>query len=968
MASLSLPRVLHPRKTSLDIERENFEKSQHVAITKAVNPLEVPVKQKHVRSAIIGTFQQQGAQIFWTIALRLPTMDDRIVAWKFCHVLHKVLREGHPLCLVQSQRHKSDLDELGKLWGHLREGYGKLIRLYTLLLMTKLEFHKRNPRFPGHLGVSKEELESIGANDINNYFEMSVEMFDYMDGILDLQSAIFGSLDMSRSNSMTSAGQCRLAPLIPCIQDASKLYDYCVKILFKLHSSLPPDTLQGHRDRFSKQFKELKQFYQNTNALQYFKDLITVPPLPENPPNFLIQANLHSYVTQEVVVPQEQEEETVSEGTLIDTTDLAATEPSTTSVCQSHLELLAERDKLIKHLQTEIERLRNEVTKVVVTKDKDINTLQDQITTLETELATKDSELVQERQIKEDLFHQASAVAQSQDSEQKAKDEKFNKVKDLYVKLREDHIQLLRQKAEVEKKVNAGVRREKELEHNNSQLQEKLQEINLEHTKQEAEIQQSSQIYKQEVDMLKQDKDFLSAEMEVLQQNYESSILEKNSINDSLQTIISEKEILDNKLSEMITKSNDLEQSITLMKITKQKDIISIISESVIESKLIIEHAISEVDNPALAAVNCSPDYFRSLTDGCSESLEAALLVNHDSPSEVIKVASRISHRLAVFLLQGRATSNSSPDIMFGEKMADECKKLGDFILKVLDCLQQNTPIVTDLNNAQVQLKEVSLLAETISGSLSGLNSDNLSDMLEDEMVVMDKAIEEAANKIQEMLNKSREADSGLKLEVNEKILDSCTTLMIAIKVLIQKSRLLQAEIVVQGKGTASAKEFYKRNHQWTDGFISAAKAVAVAATFLLGAADKVVSGQGKLEQLVVGAQEIAASTAQLVVASRVKAERKSSNLEQLTQASKGVTTATGAVVATVKVCSQLMEDEVLDTSKLTLHQAKRLEMEAQVRVLELEKELEQERVRLSALRKHHYQMAKDDEGWVCLS
>lgn len=92
---------------------------------------------------------------------------------------------------------------------------------------------------------------------------------------------VFGSLDMSRSNSMTSAGQCRLAPLIPCIQDASKLYDYCVKILFRLHSSLPPDTLQGHRDRFLKQFKRLKKFYQNTNALQYFKDLIRVPPLPE---------------------------------------------------------------------------------------------------------------------------------------------------------------------------------------------------------------------------------------------------------------------------------------------------------------------------------------------------------------------------------------------------------------------------------------------------------------------------------------------------------------------------------------------------------------------------------------------------------------------------------------------------------------------------------------------------------------
>lgn len=52
----------------------------------------------------------------------------------------------------------------------------------------------------------------------------------------------------------------------------------------------------------------------------------------------------------------------------------------------------------------------------------------------------------------------------------------------------------------------------------------------------------------------------------------------------------------------------------------------------------------------------------------------------------------------------------------------------------------------------------------------------------------------------QALLDKSRADDSGLKLEVNEKILDSCTTLMHAIRILVQKSRLLQAEIIAQGK------------------------------------------------------------------------------------------------------------------------------------------------------------------------
>jgi huntingtin interacting protein 1 len=50
--------------------------------------------------------------------------------------------------------------------------------------------------------------------------------------------------------------------------------------------------------------------------------------------------------------------------------------------------------------------------------------------------------------------------------------------------------------------------------------------------------------------------------------------------------------------------------------------------------------------------------------------------------------------------------------------------------------------------------------------------------------------------------------------------------------------------------------------------------------------------------------------------------------------------------------------------SCLSLHQAKRLEMESQVRVLELEASLGQERLRLAALRRHHYQLAGEVEGW----
>jgi huntingtin interacting protein 1 len=51
-----------------------------------------------------------------------------------------------------------------------------------------------------------------------------------------------------------------------------------------------------------------------------------------------------------------------------------------------------------------------------------------------------------------------------------------------------------------------------------------------------------------------------------------------------------------------------------------------------------------------------------------------------------------------------------------------------------------------------------------------------------------------------------------------------------------------------------------------------------------------------------------------------------------------------------------------LDISGLSLHQAKRLEMDAQVRVLELEQALETERLKLAALRRYHYRMVDESQ------
>lgn len=260
---------------------------------------------------VLGTHQTRSSLTFWDIVRRTPLQGNPIVCWKFCHVLHKLLRDGHSQTIIDSYRFRGMLIDLGKLWGHLKEAFGKLIHSYCNLLVRKINFHANyGLKFPGNLVMSDEQLDQIGDHEsrVNVFFQLACDIFDYLEDILTLQATIFASVDPARGSSMMTAVQCRLAPLIPMIQDSSHLYDYSVKILFKLHKALPPGTLDGHRNRFNAQFRVLKTFYMKSSQLQYFKNLVQVPALPDCPPNFFHQSELQSHVTPIVTVASDNDD------------------------------------------------------------------------------------------------------------------------------------------------------------------------------------------------------------------------------------------------------------------------------------------------------------------------------------------------------------------------------------------------------------------------------------------------------------------------------------------------------------------------------------------------------------------------------------------------------------------------------------------------------------------------------------
>lgn len=240
----------------------------------------------------------------------------------------------------------------------------------------------------------------------------------------------------------------------------------------------------------------------------------------------------------------------------------------------------------------------------------------------------------------------------------------------------------------------------------------------------------------------------------------------------------------------------------------------------------------------------------------------------------------------------------------------------------------------------------------------------DVSDRVEQEMLSAAQAIEAAAARLSALLN-APSADTSAEYKVNTAILESVMGITGAIGNLIRAATLAQQEIVAKGRGSASAQQFYKKNHRWTEGLVSAAKAVAMCTTTLVENADGVVKGTHTMEQLVVAAHEVSAATAQLVAASRVKADKNSRTQANLETAAKTVSEATKLLVKAAKeaAAKKLEGESRRQIAELTVGQRKRRDMEQQVKILTLEKELTNARKELSDMRKSSYHAGNDELG-----
>uniref|UniRef100_A0A8C7LYH0 I/LWEQ domain-containing protein n=1 Tax=Oncorhynchus mykiss TaxID=8022 RepID=A0A8C7LYH0_ONCMY len=884
------------------------------SISKSITSSETPLKEKYARSIL--SKHEGGATTFWSFIINLPLSSNAIISWKFCYMLHKVLRDGH-----HNVSHPIHVPHTG----NLHDRYGHIVSLSAKFLSLKMEFHVKHKVIPGNLEATDETVEREAGTDVNKIFDMTHELLDYLDAALTMSETVWRQLDANAGKSTTPAGQCRLGPLIPVILDCSWLYHFSVKLLFKLHSCVSADSLLGHRERFRDLFNSLTKLFDRARETEFFKKFIQIPDLPDSPPNFLRASALAEYERPVVVMPNEEPYEEVDAAPQNDCEIITVSGLPLVSLRRSPSPALTEAEALRKELEIikpELQLLKTEAQRCVTQLKSQVNRLEAE---LEDQRTHKQMALVDNEHLRMEVgaLRQATAsLTGVQAGYQEADAElRFSQLKERHAELVTSHADLLKKNAETVRFLSSTQQNQQELAMAKQQLASEVDHL-----------RQANRLKRVEIDRLKRELEQSRAEvsrannalqnkemvgtclalmgLQIEKEGLLRSVREKDAELSSLwQQAQLQRSSLeqdnDRTSREMASLRQQLQQRASREgELTRklQEEQFCLLQCAVVEAEGIILDAVSKLDDPIHVRCTCSPDYLvnrAEFTLGSLDKMQQSHMVylgNMDDASGLLRAVTQFSHLASDTIVNGGATAHSAPTDQ-ADRLTDSCREASTHCLQFLHELKSRATLHrADPTTIRYVMRRILTMGQDLRFQGQDVLKEELGEMVDKEMTATSTAIEEAVLRM-DILNQARRDMSGVKLEVNQSILGSCSDLMKAIHMLVTAATDLQKDIVESGRGAASVKEFYAKNSCWTEGLISASKSVGWGATQMLDSADKVVTSGGKYEELIVCSHEIAASTAQLVAASKVKADRNSKKLSTLQQASRHVNDMAAIVV-----------------------------------------------------------------------
>lgn len=650
--------------------------------------------------------------------------------------------------------------------------------------------------------------------------------------------------------------------------------------------------------------------------------------------------------------------------------------------------LLQQYDSRVKSLETELVNLNSNATQQVASKDEQIANLEEQINNWTKKYESLAKLYSQLRQEHLNLLAKFKKIQQKINSAQELilKKEKFEKdlklknleLADLIRERDRARLDLDRVKASKDQEIERLSAEVREL---NAQVNEsgKLQNLNLSSllTKHDAEMK----VLRSQLD----ERDAKLSELSPvdLQEKLKEKEIDLEIAQESLESALRELAISRDDQDDVVNAQID---QILLQNIEKLTKLVDVFLANNVKR---IQDIKYELQSPMQAGnLNASPEYLLSIVEiGSDVATDFATSFNtfiadgkHSYDDDDLSYAD--------IILTSSSLTASMNDIMLNAKgilrvipKSDE-EKLLTIVSKILDSAESffleldshklnqleddddKVDKVIDCNLVvQHHLQDLGTYVDGLR-SIHGINfsSGNIEDLVQNEMDQTAAAVDSASKFLLNLLNDP--TVTGAALEVHEAIVTAAVAVTNAIALLIKAATELQREIVSKGKGTQSSSEFYKKNNRWTEGLISASKAVAGATNILIQTADGVLKQKNSHEQLIVASNEVAASTAQLVAASRVKANFVSKTQDNLESASVKVTSACKSLVGKVQglLTNGESSKNEIDLSKLTPYEGKTVEMEQQVEILKLENSLNAARKRLGEIRKFGYRDDHSDE------
>lgn len=1047
--------------SSRNVDMGKQESELAINIRKATSIDETAPKRKHVRSCIVYTWDHKSSQSFWAGMKVQPILADEVQTFKALITIHKVLQEGHPIALKEAQANVNWLESLtrGVAGGEGLRGYGPLIQEYIYFLLAKLAFHRQHPEFNGTFEY-EEYISLKSINDPNEGYETISDLMTLQDQIDSFQKLIFSHFRSGANN------ECRISALVPLVQESYGIYKFITSMLRAMHTTLGDDeALSPLRGRYDAQHYRLIKFYYECSNLRYLTSLITVPKLPQDPPNLLSEDDerpaLPARPAKEIEAPtptpprvasvdpepinefwkneqKRQQDEYAEEQRRLQEQWEAAQRQQQQQALQAQREfeeqqrlqaeqarlaqeallreqyqqqtqgrlaelerenlnaraqyerdqlMLSQYDQRMRALENEIQQLNANFTQQSTSRDDQIRALQEQLNTWRTKYEALAKLYSQLRHEHLQLLQKFKLVQVKANSAQEAIDGREKLARELKTKNLElaDMIRE-RDRALLEKDRSTGGHREeveklkRELRFalekaenaergKGSELSAMLSRHNREMTDLEEALRAKTRAldemhmkYREGDSDLERQLREKEDELEIFKAGMDQTLLELNELKLSQHATDNAIEgHLDTFLLESIQKINDIIDSVLQSGVQRVDDALYELDSSMQAGNQSASGAyvLSQIEKASSCAMEFSTAFNNFVADG-----------PNSTHSEIIRTVNAFSGSIADVLSNTKGLTRFASDENKADQLINAARQSATSTVKFFRNLQsvrlygldpeQKTNVVLN-NNSEVlvNLQKLSKLADAFApkSKITQAQGD-LGELVDRELINAANAIDAATERLTKLMKKPRDQYSTYELKIHDSILEAAIAVTNAIAQLIKAATASQQEIVREGRGTMTKTAFYKKHNRWTEGLISAAKAVATSTNMLIETADGVISGRNSPEQLIVASNDVAASTAQLVAASRVKASFMSKSQDRLENASKAVTSACRSLVRQVQsIISQKNSDqnEVVDYSKLSDREFKVQQMEQQVEILQLENNLAQARQRLGEMRKLSY-------------